>query len=148
MIAAGIGVRYLPLGLPREVVKYAGSVLWGAMVYGLVAFLRPTTAVGRLASAALALAVLVELFRLIQTPELDAFRLTLAGQLLLGRIFSAWNILAYAVGIGLAGALDAGIRRLAGRRRNSADAPATLGGANSGLESPRAITGSRPAELS
>ena len=27
VIAAGIGVRLLPLGLPREVVKYAGSVL-------------------------------------------------------------------------------------------------------------------------
>ncbi|CAO4149663.1 ribosomal maturation YjgA family protein [Methylorubrum aminovorans] len=148
VIAAGIGVRYLPLGLPREVVKYAGSVLWGAMVYGLVAFLRPTTAVGRLASAALALAVLVELFRLIQTPELDAFRLTLAGQLLLGRIFSPWNILAYAVGIGLAAALDTEIRRLAGRRRNSADALATPGGADSGSEPPRAITGSRPAEFS
>ena len=148
VIAAGIGVRYLPLGLPREVVKYAGSVLWGAMVYGLVAFLRPTTAVGRLAAAALALAGLVELFRLVHTPELDAFRLTRAGQLLLGRVFSPWNILAYAVGIGLAAALDAGIRRLAGRRRNIADAPATPLGADSDVELPRAITGSRPAELS
>lgn len=111
MIAAGIGVRLLPLGLPREVVKYAGSVLWGAMVYGLVALVRPTAATGRLAAVALALAVLVELFRLVHTPELDAFRRTLAGQLLLGRIFSVWNLVAYAVGIGLAAGLDAGTRR-------------------------------------
>lgn len=111
VIAAGIGVRLLPLGLPREVVKYAGSVLWGAMVYGLVALVRPTAATGRLAAVALALAVLVELFRLVHTPELDAFRRTLAGQLLLGRIFSVWNLVAYAVGIGLAAGLDAGTRR-------------------------------------
>ncbi|CAO4147373.1 DUF2809 domain-containing protein [Methylorubrum thiocyanatum] len=111
VIAAGIGVRLLPLGLPREVVKYAGSVLWGAMVYGLVALVRPTAATGRLAAVALALAVLVELFRLVHTPELDAFRRTLAGQLLLGRIFSVWNVVAYAIGIGLAAGLDAGTRR-------------------------------------
>ena len=111
VIAAGIGVRLLPIGLPREVVKYAGSVLWGAMVYGLVALVRPTAATGRLAAVALALAVLVELFRLVHTPELDAFRRTLAGQLLLGRIFSVWNVVAYAVGIGLAAGLDAGTRR-------------------------------------
>jgi hypothetical protein len=36
----------------------------------------------------------------------DEFRLTLAGALLLGRIFSVWNILAYAAGILLAVGLD------------------------------------------
>ena len=148
VIAAGIGVRFVPLGLPREVVKYAGSVLWGAMVYGLIAFARPTAATGRLALSALIVAVLVELFRLIHTPALDAFRLTLAGQLLFGRVFSPWNILAYAVGIGLAAGLDAGIRRLTGRRQNIADAPATPRGADSDVELPRANIGSRPAELS
>ncbi|KQQ29326.1 hypothetical protein ASF53_18980 [Methylobacterium sp. Leaf123] len=106
VIAAGVGLRLVPLGLPKAVVKYGGSVLWGAMVYGLVAFPRPKAATGRLAAVALALAVLVELFRLVHTPGLDAFRLTLAGQLLLGRVFSPWNVVAYAVGIGLAAALD------------------------------------------
>lgn len=111
VIAAGVGVRLLPLGLPREVVKYGGSVLWGAMVYGLAAFVRPAAPVGRLAAVALLVAVLVELFRLVHTPWLDTFRLTLPGQLLLGRIFSVWNVVAYAVGIGMAAGLDAGARR-------------------------------------
>ncbi|MCJ2030298.1 DUF2809 domain-containing protein [Methylobacterium sp. J-043] len=111
VIAAGVGLRLVPLGLPREVVKYGGSILWGAMVYGLVAFVRSTAATGRLAAVALLAAVLVELFRLVHTPGLDAFRLTLAGQLLLGRIFSVWNMVAYAVGIGLAATLDAATRR-------------------------------------
>lgn len=111
VIAAGTGLRLVPLGLPREVVKYGGSVLWGAMVYGLVAFVRPAAPVARLAAIALIIAVLVELFRLVHTPGLDAFRLTLAGQLLLGRVFSPWNVAAYAAGIGFAVALDVRTRK-------------------------------------
>jgi len=53
-----------------------------------------------------AIAVGVELFRLVHAPWLDAFRLTTAGALLLGRIFSPWDMLAYGVGIGLAVWLD------------------------------------------
>lgn len=102
VIAAGLAVRFVPLGLPAGVVKYAGSTLWGAMVYGLLACLRPDAALRRLALAALVIAVAVEFFRLVHTPWLDAFRLTLAGQLLLGRVFSLWNLLAYAVGIAAA----------------------------------------------
>ncbi len=111
VIAVGIAVRLLPLGLPPMVVKYAGSILWGAMVYGIVAFLRPAARLGRVAAIALAAAVLVELFRLVHTPWLDAFRLTLAGQLLLGRLFSPWNIVAYASGIAMAVGLDGRLRR-------------------------------------
>jgi hypothetical protein len=43
---------------------------------------------------------------LVHTPWLDAFRLTLAGALLLGRIFSPWDMLAYGVGIVLGMLLD------------------------------------------
>jgi hypothetical protein len=52
------------------------------------------------------IAVGVELFRLVHTPWLDAFRLTIPGALLLGRIFSASNMLAYGVGIVLGIWLD------------------------------------------
>ncbi|MDH6667550.1 UNVERIFIED_ORG: hypothetical protein M2442_003549 [Methylorubrum zatmanii] len=147
VIAAGVGVRYLPLGLPKEVVKYAGSVLWGAMVYGLVALARPAAPVARLAAIALIVAVLVELFRLVHTPGLDTFRLTLAGQLLLGRVFSPWNVAAYAVGIGLASVLDWSARRLDGRQ-NVADALAMPGVAEIDFEPPRAKISRRPADFS
>jgi hypothetical protein len=56
--------------------------------------------------AALAIAVCVELVRLVHTPWLDALRLTTAGALLLGRIFSVWNMVAYAAGILCALGLD------------------------------------------
>jgi hypothetical protein len=59
---------------------------------------------------AFVVAVLVELTRLVHSPWLDDFRLTLAGALLLGRIFSLWNIVAYAVGIVLGAAIDGAAR--------------------------------------
>ncbi|WP_373322296.1 DUF2809 domain-containing protein [Methylobacterium thuringiense] len=53
-----------------------------------------------------------ERLRLFHTPGLDAFRLTLTGQLLLGRIFSVCNLIAYAVDIAVAAGVDrAGQRR-------------------------------------
>jgi hypothetical protein len=42
----------------------------------------------------------------VHAPWLDDFRLTLAGALLLGLIFSLWNILAYGAGIGFAVLID------------------------------------------
>jgi len=71
----------------------------------------PTKATGQIAGLALLIAVAVELFRLVHTPWLDAFRLTTAGALLLGRVFSLWNMLAYAVGIGVATLVDLALRR-------------------------------------
>ena len=94
------------LGLPALVVKYGGSLLWAAMVFFLVAI--AASRLSRLSAALIAasIAVGVELFRLVHAPWLDTFRLTLAGALLLGRIFSPWNMLAYGVGIALAVGLD------------------------------------------
>ena len=94
------------LGLPFALTKYGGSVLWGAMVYGVLVILAPTAPRGRIATVAFALAVLVELSRLFHAPSLDAFRLTAAGALLLGRVFSAWNVAAYTIGIATAWAVD------------------------------------------
>ena len=88
--------------LPFVVVKYGGSLLWAVMVYLLLATIVPTGRPPRLALVAMAIAVAVELFRLFHAPWLDAFRLTTAGALLLGRIFSPWNIVAYGIGIATA----------------------------------------------
>ncbi|MGO7093356.1 DUF2809 domain-containing protein [Rhizobium leguminosarum] len=93
-------------GLPFIVVKYGGSALWGAMVYLLVALFVTRSRPAVIAVTALFIAISVELFRLYHTPWLDAFRLTTAGALLLGRVFSLWNMLAYAIGIAAACAFD------------------------------------------
>jgi hypothetical protein len=94
------------LGLPALVVKYGGSALWAAMVFFLAAMAASRLSRLTLALISAAIAIGVELFRLVHAPWLDAFRLTLAGALLLGRIFSPWNMLAYGVGIALAVWLD------------------------------------------
>jgi hypothetical protein len=94
------------LGLPAIIVKYGGSMLWGAMVFFLVAIAARRRSRRYVALISAVIAVCVELFRLVHAPWLDDFRLTLAGALLLGRIFSAWDILAYGAGIGLGMGLD------------------------------------------
>ena len=101
VIACGLSLRWygFPLGLPAFVVKYGGSLLWAAMVFLLVGVLRPRLSRAQIAAIAAVIAVVVEFSRLAHTPWLDAFRLTTAGALLLGRIFSLWNLAAYAVGI-------------------------------------------------
>jgi Protein of unknown function (DUF2809) len=101
VIACGLSLRWygFPLGLPAFVVKYGGSLLWATMVFLLVGVLLPRLSRSQLASIAVVIALVVEFSRLVHTPWLDAFRLTTTGALLLGRIFSLWNLLAYAIGI-------------------------------------------------
>jgi hypothetical protein len=113
IIASGLALRGFgfQLGLPAFVVKYGGSLLWGTMVFFLVAIAAPSWLRRNIALIALAIAICVELFRLVHIPWLDDFRMTLAGALLLGRIFSPWNVLAYGIGIGLGVLLDRFSRR-------------------------------------
>jgi len=112
IIISGLMLRRFgySVDLPFFFVKYGGSLLWGAMVYFLLAVLiagphrgiRPAA----ISATALVAAICVELFRLYHAPWLDAFRLTTAGALLLGRVFSLWNIVAYTIGIAVAYGLD------------------------------------------
>jgi hypothetical protein len=108
IILVGLALRRygFGLGLPAVVVKYGGSALWAMMVFFLVAIAASNLSRHHVASIAAAIAVGVELFRLVHTPWLDDFRLTTAGALLLGRIFSLWDLLAYGVGIILGMLLD------------------------------------------
>ena len=64
--------------------------------------------------AALAIALAVELSRLYSVPWLDDFRRSTIGALTLGRIFSPWNLVAYAIGIGAAWLADQWWHRLRG----------------------------------
>ncbi|MFM9941299.1 MAG: DUF2809 domain-containing protein [Hyphomicrobiaceae bacterium] len=106
IIAAGLLWRYAPLDLSPGPKKYGGSALYGAMLYVLVLIARPRLAPPTAAAVAFVLAASVELFKLVQLPWLDAVRLTLPGQLLLGRVFSGWSFLAYAAAIIAAARID------------------------------------------
>ena len=127
VIISGLALRGygLGLGLPTSIVKYGGSVLWGTMVFFLVAMAAGRTPRTGIASIAGLIAIGVELFRLVHTPELDAFRLTAAGALLLGRVFSPWNMVAYGFGIAAGALLDrcaASVFASAGPVRDSSSA--------------------------
>lgn len=121
VIILGLALRGygLGLGLPAFIVKYGGSMLWATMVFFLVAMAAPDRSRWSIAAISATIAVCVELFRLVHAPWLDAFRLTTAGALLLGRIFSPWNMLAYGVGIMLGAWLD----RFAMSALSTRDAP-------------------------
>ena len=112
-IALGLGLRRFgyDLGLPFPVVKYGGSALWGTMMFFIVGVALPSRSRTQTTVIALTLAILVELSRLYHTPELDAFRQTAAGALLLGRVFSVWNMVAYAAGVILGFVCDRAINR-------------------------------------
>jgi hypothetical protein len=80
-IVCGLALRgYGPgLGLNAFVVKYGGSLLWGTMVFFLVALAASNLPRRRIVLSAVLIAVGVELFRLVHAPWLDEFRLSLAG---------------------------------------------------------------------
>src|SRR5258708_30299072 len=87
-IPIGLAVRLLPLHLPWFLYKYLGSTLWAAALYWFLATLLPKLRPIMLATVAITVATAVELTRLIPIAPIDAFRLTLPGQILLGRYFS------------------------------------------------------------
>jgi hypothetical protein len=103
-----------PLGLPAVVVKYGGSMMWAVMIYWIVSTALARWRLPVVVTIAGAIATAVEFFKLYHSPGMDAFRLTLPGIILLGRIFSVRDIVAYWVAISVAACVDAGIRRLEG----------------------------------
>jgi hypothetical protein len=111
VIAVGLALRLIPAGLPFWVVKWGGSLLWAAMMYLLLSACLPRRGPFVIGTLAWTIAAAVELSRFYHSPGLDAFRLTRAGALLLGRVFSWWHFLAYGAAIGLVALLDAAILR-------------------------------------
>jgi len=114
-IALGLGVRFLHLGLPWVVVKYGGSMLWAVMIFWIFSALIPRWPLMRIALLSGTVATAVEIFKLYRSPGMDAFRLTLAGKLTLGRVFSGWDIAAYWVAIAAGMAMEFAISRARSR---------------------------------
>jgi hypothetical protein len=112
-------------GPPPALAKYAGSAIWGAMVYWVVALLLQRSSVAVTALVAAAIAVATEASQLVHFPWLDQVRRTTIGVLLIGRYFSFGDIVAYLAGIAAAATVDARvIRRRA--MASHGDLPATL----------------------
>lgn len=109
-IGAGLAIRRVPLHLPLFFVKYAGSMLWALMIYWIVSSLLPRRPVPTAAIVSAGIATAVELLKLYHSLALDTFRLTLAGTLLLGRVFSIYDIATYCVAIAIGAIIDSRLR--------------------------------------
>lgn len=101
-LSAGAFLRFALHAAPWGLQKYGGSFFWALAIYWTLWAFSPR----RAWLLATLLTTAIELFKLVHTPALDHFRHTLAGILLLGRIFSLADIAVYGLAI-LAGALFA-----------------------------------------
>ncbi len=106
IIAIGLTTRLPGIGWSPILAKYLGSLLWGVMVFCLVAWLRPGWRPTAVALVASCVAVLVEFSQLWHPSWLDDFRATRLGVLLLGRFFAWADIAAYLIGIVVAAGFD------------------------------------------
>jgi Protein of unknown function (DUF2809) len=120
-IPLGVAWRMALLGLSPFWFKYGGSALWAMALYWLIAVCFPRLSVVGLSCLAAVVAAVVEFSRLWRVPAVDAFRLTLAGRLLLGRYFSLKNIAAYWLAIAMAALLDLWLVRRDGSRSEAKD---------------------------
>ena len=105
-IPLGLAVRYAPLHLPWFLYKYLGSFLWAVALYWFIATLFPSLYPKALATISALAALAVEFSRLIPIRPIDNFRLTLPGQILLGRFFSVKNIVVYLLAIACSALID------------------------------------------
>jgi hypothetical protein len=105
-IVLGLVLRRVPIGLPYMIVKYGGSMLWAMMIYWIVCALAPAWTALTAGIFSAVVATMFEFFKLYRESVLDAFRRTLLGTLLLGRVFSIWDLVAYWLAIVFAVWLD------------------------------------------
>ncbi|MBB4637230.1 DUF2809 domain-containing protein [Longimicrobium terrae] len=115
-ISLGLAARQMRASLPSFINPYLGDVLWAAMVFFLIAALRPAASTRWIAIAAAAFSLTIELSQLYHAPWIDGIRHTRLGGLVLGFGFLWSDLVCYAAGILLAAAAD---RALATRRRRS-----------------------------
>jgi hypothetical protein len=106
-IATGLATRRVPAAFPEVLATFGGDVLWATLVYWLLAWLRPSAAAPRLACAAGLAALAVECSQLLHPAAGGAWPIGLA-HFVLGQGFLWSDLACYAVGIGLAWALDRG----------------------------------------
>jgi len=109
-IVAGLAVRFAHLGLPFVVVKFGGSALWAVAIYFLSSTVFATWPIRWNVALSGTIGTAIEFLKLYQAPWLDAFRRTLPGIVILGRIFNWRDIAVYWGAIIIAAAVDYWLR--------------------------------------
>lgn len=108
VVLLGLASRKYSL-FPPGLGKYPGDALWSLMVYFGWALFKPSASSCRIAILTLVTSYLIEFSQLIQMPWLNMIRHTTLGYLVLGTVFSWYDLVAYTIGIGVAVYLDRSI---------------------------------------
>jgi uncharacterized protein DUF2809 len=106
-VGAGLAVRPLAGGAFG---KYAGDALYATAVYWVLILVRPSARPSVAAVVATLICWAVELFQLTPVPRTLSSHSTLS-RLVLGSTFGGWDLLAYPVGVLVAVAVHALLRR-------------------------------------
>ena len=106
IVPLGLASRHYASSLPWIVSEYGGDTLWALMVFITTAFIAPGWPSSRVACAALAISIGVEISQLYQAPWIDAVRRTTLGGLILGYGFLWSDFACYCVGVLLGLLLD------------------------------------------
>jgi hypothetical protein len=107
VIALGLGVHAADLA---SIGDFTADALYAVLIFLVVAFVIPRAASLTVAGIALAFCVAIELLQLTGVPSALAQTLPPA-RLVLGTTFAPVDLIAYAVGTGLACVADAAVRR-------------------------------------
>lgn len=99
-VILGLTSRQMPALLPSTLGKYPGDALWAIMVFFAWGFLKPASSTSRLALYSLITSYADEFSQIYQAPWINGIRRTFVGHLMLGSVFSWWDMLAYTTGVG------------------------------------------------
>lgn len=105
-MAAGIATRRFPERFPGIVAEYAGDVLWAMLVFWIIAAVWRTGSTIRVATAAMVIALAVEISQLYRAEWINAMRASRAGALVLGSGFLWSDLVCYVAGVVLAAGFD------------------------------------------
>lgn len=79
--------------------SYVGDALWAILVYQCILFVNPATEEKKAAVLCLLISFAVEFGQLVHQSELDRFRQSRIGHMILGNGFDFFDLLAYSLGI-------------------------------------------------
>jgi hypothetical protein len=106
VIALGLWIRSGAFPKDSAWVKYGGDALWAVVVFLCIGVACKTSTTLKVGLIAVGVSWSVEFLQLYHEPWIDRIRANFLGRLILGDTFNPPDLLAYVVGIVLAGVLE------------------------------------------
>jgi hypothetical protein len=106
VITLGLASRHYGQHWSYGLNNHPGDALWALMIFYVRSFIKPAATTVLLAKVSLLTSFLVEFSQLLETPLLNAIRLTVWGRLVLGSSFSWTDMAAYTTGVTVGVLLD------------------------------------------